>query len=124
MGCDGAGSMNAPQPGTPLPWSLDVHREQTGFRMVKTYVKESGEDGEFLAHVLSTREAAEDANAAYIVHACNNYPQAQALADALRDAIHEVAAVERCVSNAATGREMRDQIGKWAIALAAWDAKP
>jgi hypothetical protein len=114
--------MNAPQPGTPLPWKViptPLAEIRIGYNV----------KGNWLASVWSDETdealiAEAKADAAYIVHACNNFPKAQTLADALRDAIHEVAAVERCVSNAATGREMRDQIGKWAIALAAWDAKP
>ncbi len=83
--------MSAPQPGTPLPWE---HREQ--MRMPGIF---SNPGGSFIAPVGAEDPFGNDAiaraytadglnerqaNAAYIVHAANNFPKAQALADALR----------------------------------------
>jgi hypothetical protein len=79
--------MSAPQPGTPLPWSADNSvqpwwgGEQVGC-MVRKW---DGGRGNPLANCLVqyAGHIGAAANAAYIVHAANNFPKAQALADAL-----------------------------------------
>ena len=133
--------MNAPQPGTPLPWvahsafyphgtkgdiyakdARDVRDCTPICRVVRPQSKRAYDTQKppiDALHSIAERKQSTpiiEANAAYIVHAANNYPKAQALADALR-ALRNEAWV-----NLAGGRG--DLIDDASAALAAWDAKP
>ena len=124
--------MSAPQPGTPLPWQIATGSAE--------YI--CGE-GLWIASTMGVKGPDGEANAAYIVHACNNYPKAQALADALREAAIEVAAalaaaislLERggkAAKRAAPSDRMFDEmvadykarLERARSIIAAWDAKP
>lgn len=102
--------MSAPQPGTPLPWGL-IDRSKKDHPTVTV----QGVNEETVCFKYAPK-AFEAADFAYIAHACNNYPKAQALADALR-ALRNEAWV-----NLSGGRG--DLIDDASAALAAWDAKP
>jgi hypothetical protein len=81
--------MSGPQPGTPLPWGAC----STGKNMRENYsqprgvrAEDNGSSATLVAGCFGDTaggEPAAEANAAYIVHAANNFPKAQALADAL-----------------------------------------
>ena len=63
---------------TPGPWMAQIAREETGFRMVRTYVLD-GASGDPIAHVQANGMAEEEANARLIAAAPD-------LLDALRKA--------------------------------------
>lgn len=106
--------MSAPQPGTPLPWKQGSD-PAVDHKIYGPYcIVDCSPGGE------KNRNAA---NAAYIVHAANNYPKAQALADALRRIT--VLRPAGDVATAANARQLVQQMEAIALsALAAWDAKP
>jgi hypothetical protein len=81
------------KPGTPLPWVLIGHSEGAQF---PSHIQghygpsESGvEQIQTIAFLSGFQRAAgiAEANAAYIVHACNEYPALKAKADALAEAV-------------------------------------
>ena len=124
--------MSAPQPGTPLPWQYRDDYTTGGFVTIIGNV-----DGEYIDgqahHTYDVVCRCEDEfgerlpnvgrNVRYIIHACNNYPKAEALAYALRQI-----AWMRPVGNentAANTRALVKQMETLALtALAAWEAKP
>ena len=70
--------MIAPQPGTPLPWTLADHSEYD-----HPYVQIFGNGDDSVTYRYNPAKV-QVSDFAYIVHAANNFPKAQALADALR----------------------------------------
>ena len=121
--------MSAPQPGTPLPWNLNPGDE---IKIMAVHLQIARTDCGGLSGI---RFSDAEANAAYIVHAANNFPKAQALADALRDALRSMeywaGCDEGCTADAASSEIMgsggawpSDAYDKATAALAAWDAKP
>ena len=104
--------MSAPQPGTPLPWRTEIDNVFAGPDNNSTYVADCAPMG---GPVEGRPEQV--ANAAYIVHACNNYPKAQAMADALR-------LVRNNNRNSVTGLDARKAWQDANDAITAWDAKP
>ena len=131
--------MSAPQPGTPLPWRTceDPFGDQQHATGIETVTK-NGLSGTPVASCdhdweelrVSWKMATD--NAAYIVHAANNFTKAQALADALRALAAAEAEYRKChdllgASDIKTGRAwdaMRRASQHATTALAAWDAKP
>ena len=140
--------MNAPQPGTPLPWvahsafyphgtkgdiyakdARDVRDCTPICRVVRPQSKRAYDTQKppiDALHSIAERKQSTpiiEANAAYIVHAANNYPKAQALADALRRISTLRPAGD--VATAKNTRQLVQQMEAIALsALAAWDAKP
>lgn len=114
--------MSAPQPGTPLPWR---HNSQDFICAT------SALGAVVIADVIKTtgRPISEkDENTAYIVHACNNYPKARALADALEMAAGDLHMLTKAVEAGDPRNEILFRISDTKAdiekALAAWDAKP
>jgi len=122
--------MSAPQPGTP-PSELRLDRDPY------PHLRDT-EGGCILA-----RDYIHEDKCSYIGHAANNFPKAQALADALRDAVQSMALVtegnpmgvgknEKCQHGRygfegcenCTDGALAPALDKARAALAAWDAKP
>ena len=108
--------MSAPQPGTPLPWAMcetapnDQWREGITFYGVPQGIRIGD-----LSRLRLPEDRAKDG--AYLIHAANNFPKAQALADALRDVLAWFYRIE--------GKDPQSHtaLGRAAAALADWEGK-
>ena len=118
--------MSAPQPGTPLPWQYRDDYTTEGFVTIIGNVDGEYVDGQ--AHCtydvvcrcedeFGERLPDVAKNVRYIVHAANNFPKAQALADALRDVLAWFYRIE--------GKDPQSHtaLGRAAAALADWEGK-
>lgn len=115
--------MCAPQPGTLLPWAICDNPPNDSWYNGRTLY--GVPEGVRIGDLSKLRRADDMAlDAAYIVHACNNYPKAQALADALRECALELRIMGEWTSTDSLRDEYLAKFERATAALAAWDAKP